>query len=156
METNPAISALMSGLHDDRDDLRQFALRRLVKMGPQIIPALIETLKDNKEFTQECAAIGLASFGSESIPELLAATKHENRRIRWGVAWVLASMGPEARKALPEVAVPGGNIPRVGSGAWSDSWLTKVRQQLNAAMLGGRSRTHVSFTSSLCFSSGGT
>ena len=47
METNPAILALISGLQDERDGLRQFALRRLVKMGPQVIPALIETLKDN-------------------------------------------------------------------------------------------------------------
>jgi HEAT repeat protein len=136
MEINPAISALVSGLHDERDGLRQFALRRLVKMGPQVIPALIETLKDNKEYTQECAAIGLASFGTAAIQPLLDAMKHDNRRIRWAAAWVLASMGPEARNAVPEVVLPGAKAARVGSGVWSDSWLTKVRQQLNAAKLG--------------------
>ena len=66
----------------------------------------------------------------------VAAMKHQNRRIRWGAAWVLATIGPEARKAVPEVVIPGAQPARVGSGVWSDSWLTKVRQQLNAAKLG--------------------
>lgn len=137
MDMNPAVSLLISGLHDEREGLRQFALRRLVKMGPQVIPALIDTLKDNKEYTQECAAIALASFGQASIPQLLQAMKHENRRVRWGAAWVLASMGNEARKSVPEVVIPETfKMPRVGSGVWSDSWLTKVKQQLNAAKSG--------------------
>jgi len=133
---DPAISALLSGLHDERDGLRQFALRRLVKLGTKAIPALIQTLADNKEYTQECAAIGLASFGPVAIPYLVDAMKHENRRIRWGATWVLASMGPEVRKAVPEVIIPGNEkTPKVGSGVWSDSWLTKVRQQLQAARM---------------------
>lgn len=136
MDTNSHIGAMISGLHDEREGLRQFALRRIVKAGPTMIPALIETLKDNKEYTQECAAIALASFGSESIQPLLQAMKHENRRIRWAAAWVLSSMGPEARKAVPEVYIPGAmTLPR-GSGVWSDSWLTKVKAQLNAAKSG--------------------
>jgi len=136
MDTNPNIGAMISGLHDEREGLRQFALRRIVKAGPAMIPALIETLKDNKEYTQECAAIALASFGSESIQPLLQAMKHENRRIRWAAAWVLSSMGPEARNAVPAVVIPGEfKLPR-GSGVWSDSWLTKVKQQLNAAKSG--------------------
>jgi len=136
MKNDPAVLALVSGLHDERDGLRQFALRRLVKMGTSAIPALIETLADSKEDTKECAAIGLASFGATAIPYLVDAMKHDNRRIRWGATWVLASMGPEVRKAVPEVYIPGRHaVSKVGSGVWSDSWLTKVRQQLQAARM---------------------
>ncbi|HEY3319475.1 MAG TPA: HEAT repeat domain-containing protein [Planctomycetota bacterium] len=142
MEFDPQIAALITGLRDDRPGLRQFSLRRLVGMGPQAIPGLIELLADPDEGTQEYAAIALATFGSAAIPPLLDAMKHDNRRIRWGAAWVLASMGPEARNVIPEVPIPGAQPQskqkpaKIGSGVWSDSWLTKVRQQLNAARAG--------------------
>jgi HEAT repeat protein len=136
MDTNLNIGALISGLHDEREGLRQFALRRIVKMGTQMIPALIDTLKDNKEYTVECAAIALASFGPASVQPLLAAMKHENRKIRWNAAWVLQSMGPEVRNAVPEVIIPGKMTLPKGSGVWSDAWLTKVKAQLNAAKSG--------------------
>jgi len=139
---NPAITGLISALHDDRDGLRQFAIRRLVTMGPDAIPALIETLQDNKEHTQEAAAIALRTFGSVAVPHLLKAMKCDNWRIRWGAVWVLQSMGPEARKAVPAVIIPSKQAApvseveaakKIGSGVWSDAWLTKVRQQLNDA-----------------------
>jgi HEAT repeat protein len=133
---NPAIEGLIHALHDDRDGLRQFAIRRILKTGPVTIPALIEILQDNKEHTQEAAAIALASFGHTALPHLLAAMKHENRRVRWGAAWVLASMGPEARKVVPAVEIPvlkQTEPDKTQYGVWSDSWLTKIRQQLENA-----------------------
>jgi HEAT repeat protein len=142
MATHPAIAGLINALHDDRDGLRQFAVRRLVNMGPDVIPALIETLQDNKEYTQEAAAIALRTFGNQAVPHLLKAMKCDNRRIRWGAVWVLQSMGPEARKTVPAVIIPSQQsaavsevdaAKKIGSGVWSDAWLTKVRQQLNDA-----------------------
>lgn len=142
MANNAAIDGLINALHDDRDGLRQFALRRLVTI-PEAIPALIEVLQDNKEYTQESAAIALRTFGTTAVPHLLQALKSKNRRICWGAAWVLQSMGPEARKAVPVVIIPGSQSEapksqvdaarKIGSGVWSDAWLTKVRQQLNEA-----------------------
>jgi HEAT repeat protein len=143
MVMNEHISGLISAIHDDREGLRLFAVKRLVKMDPQVvIPALLQLLQERNENTQEAAAIGLATFGDNAIPHLLEALKSDNRRIRWGAAWVLASMGPQARNALPAVKItadqrPSGSstaLPRPSqSGVWSDSWLTKVREQLAAA-----------------------
>ena len=142
MANHPAVAGLISALHDDRDGLRQFAVRRLVTMGPDVIPALIDTLQDNKEFTQEAAALALRTFGNLAVPHLLKAMKCDNRRIRWGAAWVLQSMGPEARRAVPAIVLPTQNTQpqseveaakKIGSGVWSDAWLTKVRQQLDEA-----------------------
>jgi HEAT repeat protein len=139
MDANDAVTQLIGGLHDEREGLRQFALRRIVNFGSQAIPALIETLGDNKEYTQECAAIALTTFNGDSIPFLLEAMKnHPNRRVRWGAAWVLSAMGPEARKVVPAVTMPvaADTVPRPKrqpSEMWSDSWLTKIREQLNAA-----------------------
>ena len=140
MNTNDAVTSLIAGLHDDREGLRQYAMRRLVNLGPQAIPALIDTLGDNKEYTQEAAAIALTTYGATALPRLLDAMKtHPDRRARWGAAWVLASLGPEVRTAVPPVAVPAGEadakpVPeRRPSDIWSDSWLTKIREQLHAA-----------------------
>jgi len=140
MNTNDAVTSLIAGLHDEREGLRQYAMRRLVNLGSQTIPALIDTLGDNKEYTQESAAIALTTFGATALPHLLDAMKnHGDRRVRWGAAWVLASLGSEVRGAVPPVAVPAGEaeakpVPeRRPSDIWSDSWLTKIREQLNAA-----------------------
>lgn len=138
MDWEAQVSALIHALHDDREGLRHFAVRRLVNLGAPVIPAVIGVLRDNKEYTQESAAIVLASIGGAAIPHLLEAMKHDDRRIRWGAAWVLASLGPEARQTIPEVRIPEAQAeprqpPRAGSGVWSDAWLTKIREQLNAA-----------------------
>lgn len=137
---NDAVDTLVYGLHDDRDGLRQFVMRRLVNLGPQVVPAVIGLLGDNKDYTQESAAIILAAFGSDSLPHLLDALKtHPDRRVRWGAAWVLATMGPEARNVVPHVTVVAAEAAakpaprRQPSDLWSDAWLTKIRDQLAAA-----------------------
>lgn len=129
MDTDPRISPLIHALHDWRDGLRQFAVRRMVSIGEPAIPHLLEALKASQQYTQESAAIALATLGPVSIPYLLKAMKSEDRSVRWGAAWVLASMGPEARTAIPEVALPASKVKSM-HGVWSDSWLTKVRERL--------------------------
>ena len=140
MSNNPQVAPLVSVLHDPREGLRQFAVRRLVNLGPQVVPDLIPLLGDAKDYTQESAAIILATFGKASLPCLMDAMKnHPNRHVRWGAAWVLASMAPEVRKSVPPVAVPETKAEamkapeRKPSDMWSDAWLTKVRGQLAAA-----------------------
>lgn len=138
--TNPKIESLVNVLHDDRDGLRQFAMRRLVAMGKPAIPTLIEMLQDPKDYTRESAAIALATMGKLSIPFLIEAMKHPDRRTRWNATWVLSSMGTEARNAMPAVKLPAGvqkpaasdpALPALNHGVWSDSWLTKIKQQLH-------------------------
>lgn len=140
MSNNPEVAPLASALHDPREGLRQFAIHRLVNLGPQVIPGLINLLGDAKDYTQESAAIVLATFGTDSLPFLLDAMKnHPERNVRWGAAWVLASMGPEVRQAVPPTAIPQTTIEtprapeRKPSDKWSDAWLTKIREQLAAA-----------------------
>ena len=140
--TDPRIDSLILALNDYREGLRQFAMRRLVSIGAPAIPHLIGALSSKHAYTQESAAIALATLGSLAIPDLLNAMKSEDKQIRWGAAWVLASIGPEARKQIPSVPVkiasPAARtdrptpIPEDMHGVWSDSWLTKVREKLQA------------------------
>jgi len=127
-------------MHDSRDGLRQFAVRRLVNIGPRVIPFLVSLLGDTKDYTQESAAIIFATFGNDAMPCLIDAMKnHADRRVRWGAAWVLASMAGETRKVVPPVAVaeePASitqTPQRQPSEMWADGWLTKARAQLAAA-----------------------
>lgn len=135
------VTTLVQALHDPREGLRQFAIRRLVNIGPQVIPFLISALGNVKEYTQESAAIVLATIGKEAMPYLLDAMKNNpDRRVCWGAAWVLASLGPEVRAAVPPVAFPETQPETVEAqprplpaDMWSDAWLTKVRNKLAAA-----------------------
>jgi HEAT repeat protein len=134
------LAALVGALHDEREGLRQFAVRQLVDMGPKVIPHLIVLLGDTKDYTQESTAIVLATFGRDAMPYLINAMKnHPERSVRWGAAWVLASMASEARKLVPPVAVQEereqtAEVPqRQPAEMWADGWLTKVRENLAAA-----------------------
>ena len=143
METMNAtpMDSLINALSDSREGLRQFAIRRLAKIGPPAIPKLILALKDKYVYGQEGAAIVLITLGSAAVPALLKAMQHEDRAIRWGATWVLSSMPLELRNQIPAVKLPA--VPNTVEttskpsesglhGVWSDSWLTKVRQNLEA------------------------
>lgn len=136
---HPGVSALIEALINNPDGIRTFAMRRLVNMGSDAVPALIHLLGDRRPEIQESAAIILTTQGKTVIPELIDAMKHcKDRKVCWGAAWVLATIGSEARAALPEVKIPGREIqPATASssnaanaGVWSDAWLTKVRAKL--------------------------
>ena len=153
MNDHPALNSLIFALGDDRDGLRQFAIRRLVNIGADAVPALIQALKDPREYAQEGAAIALITLGAVALPQLMQAMKSEDRKLRWGACWVLSSMPPELRQSLPKVALPGSApeiVPVLKSasesglhGVWSDAWLSKVRERLEAnrmhSALGGLS-----------------
>jgi len=79
----------------------------------------------------------LTTMGTAVIPQLIAAMRHKDRRVCWGAAWVLATLGPAARAALPPVKLPLRKVEKASesslalpAGVWSDAWLTKVRQKL--------------------------
>ncbi len=133
---DPDVETLIAALHDYREGLRQFAIRRAVNMGTRAVPALIPLLKDKKEFTRESAAIILATMGPVSVPFLMESMKSEDSEVRWGAAWVLSSMPPEIRRAIPRITLASSKEPaKAGDsglhhGVWSDSWLTKVRERL--------------------------
>jgi HEAT repeat protein len=130
-QKNETAQALIFALHEDRDGLRE----------------LISALKNPSDDVQECAAIVLRTIGQPAIPLLLEALKCSDRKLRWGAAWVLSSMGPDAREAvmaltrkesgqsvrLHRAAMPKTPAAARNQGVWSDSWLTKVREELHAA-----------------------
>ncbi|HYF51740.1 MAG TPA: HEAT repeat domain-containing protein [Planctomycetota bacterium] len=149
MNVHPDIQPLIHALRDHRDGLRQFATRRLVKMGEAAVPALIEALKDTDEQVQEAVAIAIITIGPRALVHLMTAMHHDDRRIRWGACWVLSSMPPEVRAMLPRVRIPAALkvtkesnsavLPVIAAqaadsgmhhGVWSDSWLSKVRERL--------------------------
>ncbi len=133
-KTEQDIATLITALHDYREGLRKFAIRRAINMGARAVPALIPLLKDKKEFTQESAAIILATVGQAAVPCLMQALKSDDREIRWGAAWVLSSMPVEVRVTIPRVPVAPVKAGDSGlhHGVWSDSWLTKVRERLES------------------------
>lgn len=135
------LDSLINALRDNREGLRQFAIRRLVKIGQSVVPQLIQELKDKDTYGQEGAAIVLVTLGSAAVPALLQAMHHEDHSIRWGATWVLSSMPLELRRQIPAVKLSA--VPQAVTttskasesglhGVWSDSWLTKVRQNLEA------------------------
>ena len=131
------VETLIGALSDDREGLRSFAMRRLVSLGVQAVPQVIESLGSSDQM-QECAAIVLAALAKDSVPLLVEAMKsHSNRRVRWGAAWVLAAIGADARGILPPVSVPEAAVPppprRRPEDVWSDSWLTKIKRNLEEA-----------------------
>jgi HEAT repeat protein len=146
LQSNDNIRSLIFALHEDRDGLRSFAMRRLANLGPPAVPELIAALKNPNDEVQECVAVILRTIGQPAIPHLLEALKCSDRKLRWGAAWVLSSMGPEARDAvigmsrkesgqssrLREASVPKTPAAIRNQGVWSDSWLTKVREELHA------------------------
>jgi len=80
------------------------------------------------------------TIGEPALPLLLAAMKHEDRKIRWGATWVLSAMPPEIRqldtRGQPAGAEPAETAAKTHDsglyGVWSDAWLTKVRERLQA------------------------
>lgn len=135
---NDMILSLISALGDQREGLRQFAIKRLLDAGDEAIPHLINALRYKNPLQQEGIAIVLATLGTNALPALRAAMRHEDRAIRWGAAWVISSMPEECRATLPKVRIPGSAeeaAPPSASGlqyaVWSDSWLTKIRERLN-------------------------
>lgn len=150
MTHNDTVQALIVAMQENRDGIRQFAMRRLVNMGAVAVPELIPELKNPDETVQECAAIVLRTIGQAALPLLVQTLRCEDRKLRWGAAWVLSSMGPEAREAVMmqtrkgtstvvrEVSMPSTPAAALNQGVWSDSWLTKVRDQLHTAREGLR------------------
>jgi hypothetical protein len=136
------IESLICALDDPRDGLRQFAIRRMVKLGAAAVPALIDALKEKGGYRQESAAIALATLGAVAVPYLMEAmTKNPERNVRWGAAWVLSCMPPEVRRSIPPVMVPAADqqdrhLPKPGEsglhGVWSDAWLSKIRERLES------------------------
>jgi len=144
MTHNDTVLALIAAMQENRDGIRSFAMRRLVNMGAVAVPELIPQLKNSDEAIQECAAIVLRTIGQPALPLLVETLRCSDRKLRWGAAWVLSSMGSEAREAVMNQTPKGtaavvrqvSSMPSVhalNEGVWSDSWLTKVREQLRLA-----------------------
>jgi HEAT repeat protein len=140
-ERHPGVAALIEALSLNHDGFRQMAMRRLLNLGPEAVPALIALLGDRRAYVQESAAIILNTMGKSVISALIHAMKTSKDRKRcWGAAWVLATLGPEARAALPKVQIPArpNTAPEQAAiasnhGLWSDSWMTRVRGKLEDA-----------------------
>src|SRR5471030_2613076 len=100
------ITALIDALKQNHDGFRQMAMRRLLNIGPQAVPPLITLLADRRPEIQESAAIILTTMGKSVIADLVRTMKtSKDRKLCWGCAWVLATLGPEARAALPMIKI---------------------------------------------------
>ena len=137
------LQTLVNALGDPREGLRQLAIRRLAIAGAPAVPMLVKVLTDKRDYVQDNAAVVLATIGQAAIPCLIEAMKSNDRSLRWCAAWVLSSMPPEARNSIPKVSIPAVSakvskaaMPSASEsglhGVWSDAWLTKVRQSLEA------------------------
>ena len=138
---HPGVPPLIEALSQNHDGFRQLAMRRLLNIGPEAVPSLISLLADRRPDVQESAAIILTTMGKSVIPALIQTMKtSKDCKLCWGAAWVLATLGPAARAALPEVKIPARakSTPEPEAiasnhGIWSDAWITRVRRKLEDA-----------------------
>ena len=67
------LSSLIGALGDNREGLRQFAMRRIVNRGTDAMPALIHELKDSRPEMQESVTVALVTiqFGALNTAALM-------------------------------------------------------------------------------------
>lgn len=104
MDLKSELQALRPGLNDNREGMRNFAIKKAVQLGAQIAPALVELLNEKEGYLADSAAQTLQLIGQPAIPYLLHALQSTtDRKMRWSIAAILAEMGPEARAAVDKV-----------------------------------------------------
>ena len=108
-EARPALPALSEKLrsHDATTALwARYAIAKITGETEKHLPALIEAL-DDKRVYPGMAATALAGFGASaanSIPSLIPKLGDAHTDNRWSAAWALASIGPQAKAAVPALA----------------------------------------------------
>ncbi len=119
IHNDPTIASLISALNNRCEELRQFAVRRLVNLGAAAVPGLIQALNSPLEQVRKNAAIALVTLGPIATSELTAAMNEGGEQGR-RAEWVLSAMPAEARAS------------GVRRGLWCDSWLTQIRRRLDS------------------------
>lgn len=100
MDVNSQIQSLLPGLNDNREGMRNFAIKKCAQLGAEAVPALVEFLKEKDGYLADSAAHVLQLIGQPAIPEMLKALESSDRKLRWSIAAILSEMGPEARAAV--------------------------------------------------------
>ncbi|MCI0465290.1 MAG: HEAT repeat domain-containing protein [Gemmataceae bacterium] len=76
----------------------------LARIGPAALPALIKGLQDGRQPVRQRAAWALSKFGPEgkqAVPELLVALKDQSARVRALAAEALGEIGAEPHTTVP-------------------------------------------------------
>jgi hypothetical protein len=107
------VDDLVDIIRDDRDPLRQTAVRAIAEIGPDAglaVPQLIQMLSENDDFLPGQAARALAAIGPdafEAIPAVIdlithqAAMKRESHNSVYAAIAALGEFGPRAEAAIP-------------------------------------------------------
>lgn len=101
MALNPELQALLPGLNDNREGMRNFAIKKAAQLNPEIAPQLLEMLSTKDGYLADSAAHVLQLMGQPAVPYMLhAMNSTSDRKLRWSIAAILSDMGPEARAAV--------------------------------------------------------
>lgn len=101
MALNPEIQALLPGLNDNREGMRNFAIKKAAQLNPELAPQFLEMLATKDGYLADSAANVLQLMGQPAVPYMLHAMNATNdRKLRWSIAAILSDMGPEARAAV--------------------------------------------------------
>lgn len=114
MNLIPELEALVSGLNDNREGMRNFAIKKCVQMGERAVPGLIEMLTQKDGYIADSAANALQQMGSPAIPGLLEAMKSTDKNTRWMATTILSGMGDNAREAIDRTRPISARMSSVG------------------------------------------
>jgi HEAT repeat protein len=75
-----------------------------MEIRAEVIDGLVEALNDKSELVREAATEALGKLGEEAVPKLIEAVRYDDGYDIYrfvGAARALASIGPDARSAVP-------------------------------------------------------
>jgi len=101
MDLNSQFEALLPGMNDNREGMRNFAIKKCAQLSAEIAPKLVELLNTKDGYLADSAAHVLQLMGQPAVPYMLhAMNATSDRKMRWSLAAILSDMGPEARAAV--------------------------------------------------------
>jgi HEAT repeat protein len=104
------VPALVEGLKDPDEGIREAALKAIGDIGPPAAAATNDLINlfdkareipdraDASAYLDKIAAV-VAKLGRPAVPSLIKALQEQNAPIRWGACKALGAMGPVAREA---------------------------------------------------------
>lgn len=97
IQDESAIDAIIEALKDEKEDVRKYAARALIKIGPKAVPKMMEHYKQEDENTKGYLIRAFGELRNNAPEELLI--NDLNGPNRYDIIWALGKIG--SKKSLP-------------------------------------------------------